>query len=115
MQISRAILIALAAGACVSAAGAAGAQQASPSARTAGEDRAAHQRAGEARGVLICKSDVASRRAFIRRYGERPVFITAREALQVRRGAAAWTAPRCMTEREHARYQDAAGALARAG
>jgi hypothetical protein len=40
------------------------------------------------------------------------VFITAREAQQVRRDTPAWETPRCMTEQEHVRYQRAA-ALAR--
>jgi hypothetical protein len=36
------------------------------------------------------------------------VFVTAREALSVRPSDPAWETPRCMTEREHARYREAA-------
>jgi len=59
-----------------------------------------------ARGVLICERDAASRRAFAREYGATPVFITAREAVGVRPSEPAWSAPRCMTEVEHARLRD---------
>lgn len=103
MQFSRALAGGVAALLAATAAGSAGAGQA-PS-RTP-------ERASEARGVVVCAQDAASRRAFVRRYGERPVFITAREAREVRRDAPAWEAPRCMTEQEHVRYERAA-ALAR--
>jgi len=65
-----------------------------------------------ARPVLICATDAATRRAFTREHGAAPVFVTAREALSVRSSDPAWTAPRCMTAREHARYRDAATAYA---
>lgn len=68
--------------------------------RTTGADQAS------ARGVLICARDAASRRAFAREYGAAPVFITAREAVGVRPSEPAWSAPRCMTEIEHARLRD---------
>lgn len=61
-----------------------------------------------ARPVLICATDAATRRAFTREHGAAPVFVTAREALSVRRSDPAWSAPRCMTAREHARYREAA-------
>lgn len=57
--------------------------------------------------MLICATDAATRRAFTREHGTAPVFVTAREALSVRTSDAAWTVPRCMTEREHARYREA--------
>ncbi len=65
------------------------------------------------RGVLICERDTANRRAFAREYGASPVFITAREALSVRPSEPAWSAPRCMTEDEHAKLQAAVAANAR--
>lgn len=99
MKLSRAFVGGVAALFVASAAGAAGAEQA---------PRQAPERASGARGVVVCAQDAASRRAFVRRYGERPVFITAREARQVRRDAPAWQAPRCMTEQEHVRYERAA-------
>lgn len=99
MKLSRAFVGGVAALFVASAAAAAGAEQA---------PRQGPERASGARGVVVCAQDAASRRAFVRRYGERPVFITAREARQVRRDAPAWQAPRCMTEQEHVRYERAA-------
>jgi len=66
----------------------------------------------QARPVLICATDDATRRAFIREHGAPPVFVTAREALSVRASDPAWDAPRCMTAREHARFRDAAESYA---
>lgn len=60
------------------------------------------------RPVLICATDAATRRAFAREHGAAPIFVTAREALSVRTSDPAWTSPRCMTAREHARYREAA-------
>ncbi len=60
-----------------------------------------------ARPVLICATDAATRRAFTREHGAAPTFVTAREALSVRTSDPAWTTPRCMTAREHARYREA--------
>ncbi len=65
-----------------------------------------------ARPVLICATDAATRRAFTREHGSAPVFVTAREALSVRVSDPAWTTPRCMTAREHARYREAATTFA---
>lgn len=62
---------------------------------------------GPARAVLVCGSDEATRRAFTRQHGAPPVFVTAREALSVRPSDPAWTAPRCMTAREHVRFREA--------
>jgi len=76
------------------------------SAGDAGESRA------QARPVLICATDDATRRAFIREHGAPPIFVTAREALSVRASDPAWDAPRCMTAREHARFRDAATSYA---
>ena len=53
--------------------------------------------------VMICATDVATRRAYQREHGVQPVFVTAREAVEARRNAEAWSAPRCMTEREYGR------------
>lgn len=65
-----------------------------------------------ARPVLICATDAATRRAFTREHGAAPIFVTAREALSVRTSDPAWSTPRCMTAREHARYRDAATTFA---
>lgn len=61
----------------------------------------------EGRVVLICGTDAATRRAFTREHGAAPIFVTAREALSVRASDPAWSTPRCMTAREHARYREA--------
>lgn len=53
--------------------------------------------------VMICATDVATRRAYQREHGVQPVFVTAREAVEARRNAEAWSTPRCMTEREYGR------------
>jgi len=66
----------------------------------------------QARAVMICGTDAATRRAFAREHGAAPVFVTAREALSVRTSDPAWSTPRCMTAREHARYRDAATTFA---
>ena len=65
------------------------------------------------RAVLVCDTDAATRRAFTREHGAAPVFITARQALEIRPTDPAWNAPRCMTAREHARYREAAANYAR--
>lgn len=65
------------------------------------------------RAVMICDTDAATRRAFTREHGAAPVFITAEEAMRVRPSDPAWSAPRCITEREHARLRDATTAQAR--
>lgn len=62
----------------------------------------------EGRAILVCGTDAATRRAFTREHGAAPIFVTAREALSVRVSDPAWSTPRCMTAREHARYRDAA-------
>jgi hypothetical protein len=64
------------------------------------------------RPVLICATDAATRRAFTREHGVEPIFVTAREALSVRASDPAWSTPRCMTAREHARFRDAATTFA---
>ena len=76
------------------------------------EDVRAEPARSTARPVLICATDAATRRAFTREHGAAPVFVTAREALSVRSSDPAWSAPRCMTAREHARYRDAATSYA---
>lgn len=57
-----------------------------------------------ARAVMICDTDAATRAAYTRDFGAPPVFISARQAVDVRQTRDAWTAPRCMTASEHARY-----------
>lgn len=66
------------------------------------------------RTVFVCGTDAATRRAFTREHGTPPVFVTAREALSVRPSDPAWTTPRCMTAREHARYTEAVSTYAAA-
>lgn len=66
----------------------------------------------EQRAVLICDGDTATRTAFARQYGQPPVFITAREAMAARTNSETWTAPRCMTPREHDRYVRLSNAVA---
>lgn len=63
--------------------------------------------------VMMCATDVATRRAYQREHGVQPVFVTAREAVEARRNGEAWSAPRCMTEREYGRL--VATASTRAG
>jgi hypothetical protein len=53
--------------------------------------------------VMICATDVATRRAYQREHGVQPVFVTARETVEARRKGQTWDAPRCMTEREYNR------------
>ena len=65
-----------------------------------------------AREVMVCGTDAATRRAFTREHGAAPIFVTAREALSVRVSDPAWSTPRCMTAREHTRYRDAATSFA---
>lgn len=65
------------------------------------------QPSANARAVMICSTDTATRRAFTREHGAAPIFVTAREVLSVRAADPAWSAPRCMTAREHARYREA--------
>jgi len=67
-----------------------------------------------ARAVLICGTDAATRRAFTREHGAPPVFVSAREALSVRSSDPAWSTPRCMTAREHARFTEAVSTYAAA-
>lgn len=55
------------------------------------------------RVVMMCDNDDATRSAFRREHGQTPTFVTAEEALRARAENQRWEAPRCMTEREHAR------------
>ena len=56
------------------------------------------------RTVMICDTDAATRAAYTRDFGAPPVFISARQAVDVRETREVWTTPRCMTASEHARY-----------
>lgn len=56
------------------------------------------------RAVFICATDVTTRRAFERQHGAAPIFVTAREAVAANAARERWSAPRCMTEREHQRF-----------
>ncbi|HEV7227089.1 hypothetical protein [Brevundimonas sp.] len=51
------------------------------------------------KAVMVCGQDAATARSYERTYGERPVFMTARQVLEADAG---WQAPRCMSEREYA-------------
>lgn len=64
------------------------------------------------RAVMICATDAATRSSFAREYGQAPVYITAREALAAKDRGQTWSTPRCMTEREHARYVNLTQAMA---
>lgn len=55
--------------------------------------------------VMICAEDASTRASFEREYGERPVFVSAQDLLAARDAGERWEAPRCMTEREYARYE----------
>ena len=59
--------------------------------------------AGAQRVVMMCSNDAATRSAFRREHGTPPAFVTADQALQARATGETWSAPRCMTAREHAR------------
>ena len=58
---------------------------------------------GAQRVVMMCANDAATRSAFRREHGTPPAFVTADQALQARATGETWSAPRCMTAREHAR------------
>ena len=49
--------------------------------------------------VMVCSLDQTTARSYERAYGERPVFMTARQVLEADKR---WDAPRCMSEREYA-------------
>ena len=72
------------------------------------------QSSAQARPVLVCATDAATRRAFTREHGAPPQFITARQALAIQASDPTWSTPRCMTAREHAVYKEAATTFARA-
>ena len=55
------------------------------------------------RGRLVKEPESATRSAFRREHGTPPAFVTADQALQARSRGEIWSAPRCMTAREHAR------------
>lgn len=55
------------------------------------------------RAVYVCGSDAATSRSFQHRYGERPIFVSADEALAAAASGERWATPRCMTDREHRR------------
>ncbi len=74
-------------------------------ARTAAPERAQ-------RVVMLCATDAATRASFQRDFGTRPVFVTADDALRARTTGEAWSAPRCMTEREHSRLTQTLSAYA---
>ena len=79
-----------------------------PAGLASAEDTKQATARSNARAVLICATDAATRRAFTREHGAAPVFVTAREALSVRASDPAWSTPRCMTASEHSRYRYAA-------
>lgn len=58
---------------------------------------------GAQRVVMLCDSDVATRAAYRRDFGTRPVFVTADQVLRARATGEVWATPRCMTAREHGR------------
>ena len=75
------------------------------SAVAAQEDRAPRPEPQVERVAYICTNDEATRSAFEREYGQAPVFVTAEEALAAASAGERWSAPRCMTEAQHARLE----------
>lgn len=69
---------------------------------------------GAQRVVMLCDSDMATRSAYRRDFGMRPVFVTAEQALQARATGEIWSAPRCMNAREHGRLTQTLSAYAAA-
>jgi len=67
-----------------------------------------------ARVVMECGRDVATRRAFTREHGAAPIFVTAREVRLAQRRGETWSTPRCMTTREHARLSQSLTRIAHA-
>lgn len=63
------------------------------------------------KAVMVCEQDQMTARSYERTYGERPVFMTARQVLEADKG---WEAPRCMSEREYAELVRVNEARARA-
>ena len=59
--------------------------------------------AGAQRVVMMCTNDAATRSAFRREHGAAPTFVTAEQVLQARATGETWSAPRCMSAREHGR------------
>lgn len=55
------------------------------------------------RVVMLCDSDMATRAAYRRDFGQRATFMTADQVLEARATGRTWAAPACMTAREHAR------------
>ncbi len=67
---------------------------------------------GAQRVVMLCDSDMATRSAYRRDFGTRPLFVTAEQALHARATGETWAAPRCMTAREHGRLVQTLSAYA---
>ena len=59
--------------------------------------------AARPQAVMWCESGAIARRDYERQYGQAPVFMTADQVLSAKRRGETWSAPRCMTSREHAR------------
>lgn len=74
-----------------------------PCAAVADSGPAARVEARVERVIYICATTSLTRRAFEQQYGTAPVFITAEDALAAAGADERWTAPRCMTEAQHAR------------
>lgn len=66
------------------------------------------------RVVMECGNDAATRRAFTREHGAAPVFVTASDVRRAQATGETWSAPRCMTAREHARLTQSIADMARA-
>ena len=66
------------------------------------------------RVVMMCDATPATVSAFRREHGQRPVFVTADQVLSARATGQRWSAPRCMTAREHARLVQAMSSYAAA-
>lgn len=80
----------------------------------AGAAAADAPKASNARVVMECGRDVATRRAYTREHGQAPVFVTARDVRLAQSRGETWAAPRCMSAREHGRLVQSLTELARA-
>ncbi|MBJ7484837.1 hypothetical protein [Brevundimonas sp.] len=79
----------------------------------AGDARTAHTPTPQ-RVVMMCDATPATVSAFRREHGQRPVFVTADQVLSARATGQQWSAPRCMTAREHGRLVQAMSSYAAA-
>lgn len=86
----------------------AGTQQQTTQGQIQRTDLRPDRNAVEAQKVLyVCEANEATARSFRREHGERPQFMTAEQVLGARNTSQGWDAPRCITQQEHARLNQA--------